>query len=157
MKTILVTGGAGFIGSHLCRYLLDKGNYVICIDNFYTGNINNIKDLKSNPNFELMRHDITWPLVLEGDATTKGLNIQIVGDDVGIGGGTEYTEDVATANPQVGRAIMVERDDQLAAVTPVEADWIGLRGTAKPRVGYSRPLALTLPRQRLTHTKRPWK
>jgi len=67
MKTILVTGGAGFIGSHLCKYLLDKGYYVLCIDNFYTGNINNIKALKSNPNFELMRHDITWPLYAEVD------------------------------------------------------------------------------------------
>jgi len=67
MKIILVTGGAGFIGSHLCRYLLDKGNYVLCVDNFYTGNINNIKDLKNNPNFELIRHDITWPLYIEVD------------------------------------------------------------------------------------------
>jgi len=67
MKTILVTGGAGFIGSHLCRYLLDKGNYVVCVDNFYTGSINNIKDLKQNPNFELLRHDITWPLYVEAD------------------------------------------------------------------------------------------
>jgi UDP-glucuronate decarboxylase len=67
MKTVLVTGGAGFIGSHLCRYLLDKGNYVVCADNFYTGNPDNIKDLKSNPNFELMRHDITWPLYVEAD------------------------------------------------------------------------------------------
>jgi UDP-glucuronate decarboxylase len=67
MKTILVTGGAGFIGSHLCRYLLDKGNYVVCVDNFYTGSPDNIKDLKSNPNFELLRHDITWPLYVEVD------------------------------------------------------------------------------------------
>jgi len=67
MKNILVTGGAGFIGSHLCRYLLDKGNYIICVDNFYTGNPDNIKDLKSNPNFELLRHDITWPLYVEVD------------------------------------------------------------------------------------------
>ena len=67
MKTILVTGGAGFIGSHLCKYLLDKGNYVVCVDNFYTGNPDNIKDLKSNPNFELLRHDITFPLYVEVD------------------------------------------------------------------------------------------
>jgi UDP-glucuronate decarboxylase len=67
MKTILITGGAGFIGSHLCRYLLDKGNYVVCVDNFYTSNPDNIKDLKSNPNFELLRHDITWPLYVEVD------------------------------------------------------------------------------------------
>jgi len=67
MKNILVTGGAGFIGSHLCRYLLDKGDYVICLDNFYTGTPDNIKDLKQNPNFELLRHDITWPLYAEID------------------------------------------------------------------------------------------
>jgi hypothetical protein len=63
--------------------------------------------------------------------TDNSINVSIVADDVGIGGGTQYTEDVATANPQVGNAIMVERDDQLSAVTPAEADWIGLRGTAK--------------------------
>jgi UDP-glucuronate decarboxylase len=67
MKTILVTGGAGFIGSHLCRYLLNKNNYVVCADNFYTSSPNNIKDLKQNPNFELLRHDITWPLIVEVD------------------------------------------------------------------------------------------
>ena len=67
MKTILVTGGAGFIGSHLCKYLLEKGNYVVCVDNFYTSAPDNIKELKSNPNFELLRHDITWPLYVEVD------------------------------------------------------------------------------------------
>jgi UDP-glucuronate decarboxylase len=64
---ILVTGGAGFIGSHLCRRLLDQGHGVICLDNFYTGSRRNIKDLVANPNFEVVRHDITEPILLEVD------------------------------------------------------------------------------------------
>jgi UDP-glucuronate decarboxylase len=64
---ILVTGGAGFIGSHLCRFLLDKGEEVICVDNFFTGNKRNIIDLMDNKNFEVLRHDITWPLYVEVD------------------------------------------------------------------------------------------
>lgn len=58
MKRILVTGGAGFIGSNLCQYLLRRGNYVICLDNFYTGRMENIQDLKNDSNFELMTYDI---------------------------------------------------------------------------------------------------
>lgn len=64
---ILVTGGAGFIGSHLCKYLLDKGNDVICVDNFFTGSKNNIKDLMKDENFEVIRHDIIHPLFVEVD------------------------------------------------------------------------------------------
>jgi UDP-glucuronate decarboxylase len=67
MKKILITGGSGFIGSHLCKRLIDEGNYVICLDNNFTGSINNIKDLLSNPNFEFIRHDITIPIYLEVD------------------------------------------------------------------------------------------
>lgn len=67
MKKILVTGGAGFVGSHLCKKLLDEGNEVICLDNFYTGNKNNISDLLSNKCFELLRHDVTFPIYLEID------------------------------------------------------------------------------------------
>ena len=67
MKTILVTGGAGFIGSHLCEYLLNKGYEVICVDNFYTGQKKNIEHLLSNKNFEVIRHDINFPLYLEID------------------------------------------------------------------------------------------
>jgi UDP-glucuronate decarboxylase len=67
MKRILVTGGAGFIGSHLCDWLLDEGHEVICVDNFFTGQKRNIAHLMSNPNFELMRHDITFPLYIEVD------------------------------------------------------------------------------------------
>ncbi len=59
MKRILVTGGAGFIGSHLCKRLLDEGNYVICLDNFFTGSIENIESFYKHPNFELVEHDIT--------------------------------------------------------------------------------------------------
>ncbi len=60
-KTVLVTGGAGFVGSHLCRALLKRGNHVICMDNFFTGRMQNIEELKSNPDFDLMIHDVTLP------------------------------------------------------------------------------------------------
>lgn len=66
-KTILVTGGAGFIGSHLCARLLETGASVICADNFYTGSKDNILGLLDNPHFELMRHDVTFPLYVEVD------------------------------------------------------------------------------------------
>tara|TARA_Y100000766_G_C18896348_1_gene601173 strand:+ start:400 stop:1353 length:954 start_codon:yes stop_codon:yes gene_type:complete len=61
IKKILVTGGAGFIGSHLCKALLEKGNYILCLDNLITGSINNILEFKNNPNFEFINHDITKP------------------------------------------------------------------------------------------------
>lgn len=67
MKKILVTGGAGFIGSHLCERLLNEGNEVICLDNFFTGNRKNVVHLLSNPYFELIRHDITMPFFVEVD------------------------------------------------------------------------------------------
>ncbi len=66
-KRILVTGGAGFLGSHLCERLLDAGSDVLCIDNFYTGSKENVAQLLGNPRFELMRHDITFPLYVEVD------------------------------------------------------------------------------------------
>jgi UDP-glucuronate decarboxylase len=66
-KRILVTGGAGFLGSHLCRRLLDAGADVLCLDNFFTGSRDNVIDLLSNPHFELMRHDVTFPLYVEVD------------------------------------------------------------------------------------------
>lgn len=62
---ILVTGGAGFIGSHLCKYLLDKDNEIICVDNLFTGSKENIKELMNNDNFEFIRHDIIFPLHVE--------------------------------------------------------------------------------------------
>jgi UDP-glucuronate decarboxylase len=61
MKQILITGGAGFIGSHLCKRLLDEGNNVVCLDNFFTGSKKNIIPFLSNPLFELVRHDVTHP------------------------------------------------------------------------------------------------
>jgi UDP-glucuronate decarboxylase len=66
-KRILVTGGAGFLGSHLCEKLLRENNEVICVDNFYSGTKKNINHLLSNTLFELIRHDVTWPLYIEVD------------------------------------------------------------------------------------------
>ena len=66
-KTFLVTGGAGFIGSHLCERLLNDGHAVICLDNFFTGTKHNIRHLMSHPDFEVIRHDVTVPIALEVD------------------------------------------------------------------------------------------
>ena len=66
-KRVMVTGGAGFLGSHLCDRLLDKGYDVLCVDNYYTGSKRNIAHLLGNPYFELCRHDITFPLYVEVD------------------------------------------------------------------------------------------
>src|SRR5918996_2888749 len=66
-KRILVTGGAGFIGSHLSERLLAEGHDVLCVDNFFTGTKNNITHLLHNSHFELMRHDVTFPLYVEVD------------------------------------------------------------------------------------------
>ena len=67
MKRILVSGGGGFLGSHLCDKLLKEGNEVLCVDNFFTGNRRNIHHLLDNKNFELLRHDVTHPLFVEVD------------------------------------------------------------------------------------------
>ncbi len=64
---ILVTGGTGFIGNHLCRKLLNEGHFIICLDNNFTGSMDNIQDMRNNPNFEFIRHDITLPILLEID------------------------------------------------------------------------------------------
>ena len=66
-KRILVTGGAGFLGSHLCDRLIEAGHDVLCVDNFYTGSKANVQGLLDHPRFELMRHDVTFPLYVEVD------------------------------------------------------------------------------------------
>jgi UDP-glucuronate decarboxylase len=66
-KRVMVTGGAGFLGSHLCEALLARGTEVLCVDNFFTGTSDNIAELRRNPRFEFMRHDITFPLYVEVD------------------------------------------------------------------------------------------
>src|SRR5580700_3384218 len=66
-KRVMVTGGAGFLGSHLCERLLNEGHEVLCVDNFFTGRKENISHLVGNPSFELLRHDVTFPLYVEVD------------------------------------------------------------------------------------------
>lgn len=66
MKNIIVTGGAGFLGSHLCEYLIKKGEKVICIDNLFTGNLKNLENIKDHPNFEFIQHDIIDPIFFDG-------------------------------------------------------------------------------------------
>lgn len=66
-KRILVTGGAGFLGSHLCERLIAEGHEVLCVDNLFTGSRRNISHLLNNPAFEFMRHDVTFPLYVEVD------------------------------------------------------------------------------------------
>ena len=63
----LISGGAGFLGSHLCEALIKKDHEVLCVDNFFTGNKDNVSHLISHPKFELMRHDVTFPLYVEVD------------------------------------------------------------------------------------------
>jgi UDP-glucuronate decarboxylase len=66
-KKVLITGGAGFLGSHLCEQILQQGHEVICLDNFYTGSKENVADLIKNPRFEILRHDVTFPVYVEID------------------------------------------------------------------------------------------
>lgn len=67
MKQVLVTGGAGFLGSHLCERLVEEGHHVICVDNFYTGKKLNLINIHRHENFEFIRHDVTFPLYIEAD------------------------------------------------------------------------------------------
>ena len=67
VKRILVSGGAGFLGSHLCERLVEKGHDVICLDNFFTSQKSNVVHLLDKPNFEFIRHDIVSPILLEVD------------------------------------------------------------------------------------------
>src|ERR1039458_875716 len=66
-KRILVTGGAGFLGSHLCERLIAEGHDVLCVDNYFTGSKDNVVSLLANPQFELLRHDVCFPLYVEVD------------------------------------------------------------------------------------------
>ena len=66
-KRVLVTGGAGFLGSHLCDRLIAKGHHVLCVDNFFSSTEENIEHLRGQPDFELLRHDVTRPLYVEAD------------------------------------------------------------------------------------------
>ncbi len=66
-KRVLVTGGAGFLGSHLCERLIAEGNDVLCVDNYFTGSKDNVAALFANPHFELLRHDVCFPLYVEVD------------------------------------------------------------------------------------------
>jgi len=66
-KRILVTGGAGFLGSHLCERLVAEGHDVLCVDNYFTGSKDNVASLLANPHFELLRHDVCFPLYVEVD------------------------------------------------------------------------------------------
>ena len=66
-KRVLVTGGAGFLGSHLCAALLEQGHEVLCVDNYFTGRRANLRHFLNNPRFEVMRHDVTFPLYVEVD------------------------------------------------------------------------------------------
>jgi UDP-glucuronate decarboxylase len=68
VERVIVTGGAGFLGSHLCERLLAEGHEVLCVDNFFTGSKSNIAHLMSHPRFEMLRHDVTFPLYIEADA-----------------------------------------------------------------------------------------
>ena len=67
MKKVLVTGGAGFLGSHLCERLVKQGHHVLCVDNYFTGSKENIVPLLQYPNFEVMRQDVCFPLYVEVD------------------------------------------------------------------------------------------
>ena len=73
--TSLVTGAAGFIGSHLCERLLARGCEVICLDNYFSGKRANIAHLRSNPNFELIRHDTVEPILLESDLRQRAHHV----------------------------------------------------------------------------------
>lgn len=75
MKTILVTGGTGFLGSNLCARLIQEGNRVICVDNNYTGTLDNVQDLLSHPNFTFVLHDVCNPLVLENENINQIYNL----------------------------------------------------------------------------------
>lgn len=119
-KRVLVTGGAGFLGSHLCERLLEQGASVICLDNYFTGTKDNVLHLMANPQFELLRHDVTLPLYVEDDEITGPVNlgnpmefsildlaqkiISLVGSDSDIEFKPLPPDDPIQRRPDIGRA-----------------------------------------------------
>ena len=76
----MVTGGAGFLGSHLCDRLIERGEDLLCVDNFFTASKRNVSHLSGNPDFELMRHDVTLPLIVEVDRILQASTSEVYGD-----------------------------------------------------------------------------
>ena len=117
--TILVTGGAGFIGSHLCEVLVGQGHEVICLDNLFTGRKRNIAHLFDNRNFEFIRHDITEPILLEADQieTVKGLIATAESRGV---------ELVLPVDVIVATAFSADAEHKDVTVDDIEDGWMGL-------------------------------
>ena len=90
-KRILVTGGSGFLGSHLCERLLAQDANVICVDNFYTGTRKNVEHLLAHPSFELVRHDVTFPLYIEVDQMRLMATEDAVTGPMNIGNPAEFS------------------------------------------------------------------
>ena len=113
MKCVLVTGGAGFLGSHLCDRLIESGNYVICLDNFFTGSKENIQHLVGNPNFELEERDIIWPYMKGVDEI---YNLACPASPV------HYQYDpIKTINTSVFGAVIIHNARELLRIFPEES------------------------------------
>ena len=112
-KTVLVTGGAGFLGSHLCDRLIAQGANVLCVDNFYTGARDNIVHLVGHPQFELMRHDVTFPLYVEvGEIyTLAGLrNVADAADPLDLGSLQRQRRVAGQLGPRIALQLDVGRE-----------------------------------------------
>ncbi len=100
-KRVLVTGGAGFVGSHLCERLVADGHEVICVDNFYTGTRENTRSLLGNPHFEVIRHDITLPLYVEVDEILQP-RVSRVADSLPVRPGADHQDQRAWRHQHAG-------------------------------------------------------